>query len=47
MPYISTFPPPRTHWTLDGRMTLERLWNENIRHGKNALSMTAFAHLRP
>ena len=44
MPYISTFPLPRTHWTLDGRMTLERLWNKNIRHGKNALSMTAFAH---
>ena len=43
MPYISTFPLPRTHWTMDGRMTLERLWNENIRHGKNALPMKAFA----
>ena len=43
MPYISTFPLPRTHWTMEGRQTLERLWNENLKHGRNALSMDAFA----
>ena len=37
MPDISTFPLPKTHWALDGRMTFERLWNENVEHGKKAL----------
>ena len=43
MPYISTFPLPRKHWTMEGRLTLERLWNANLKHGRNALSMDAFA----
>ena len=30
---------------MEGRRTLERLWNENIRRGKNALPMKAFARL--
>ena len=28
---------------MDGRLTLERLWNENVGRGRNALSMAAFA----
>lgn len=43
MPYISTFPLPRKHWTMEGRLTLERLWNTNLKHGRNALPMDAFA----
>ena len=45
MPHISTFPLPRTHWTMEGRQTLERLWKKNVEHGRNALSMDAFARL--
>ena len=33
MPYISTFPLPRTHWTMEGRRTLERLWKKNVERG--------------
>ena len=43
VPYISTFPLPRTHWTMEGRRTLERLWKKNVERGREALSMDAFA----
>ncbi len=28
---------------MEGRQTLERLWKKNVEHGRNALSMDAFA----
>ena len=43
MKECSAFPRVRKQWTWEGRMALQKLWNENVNRGRRALTMRAFA----
>ena len=41
----SAFPRVGEHWMNEGRVALQKLWGENVRRGRKALSIRAFARL--
>ena len=41
----SAFPRVGEHWMKEERVALEKHWGENVRRGRKALSIRAFARL--